>query len=263
MEGADSSRPRRATWVEGMGTLEGNGGRGLPPSPALPPRRVRRKSRKCQICPEDEEETGFPLRLGQNPAGNCQPTQQPPQSASPQPSTGSQSLLSPEDTGPDGNWVDCAPEAEFENMLFSKNMAQPGSLDHFFGFPGLFGGEPLSLLTEDPPQSPALYPGVLTRDSTEQHEAQPMFVVGSPAPPPDPEGSEVKAQPGSAAVDSCASFLEPLGGLSDISLGPRHVKAWTGPGSCVGKQHTEDSSQDHRPEEASQRGCHQVVSQAW
>ncbi|XP_051028033.1 SPOC domain-containing protein 1 [Acomys russatus] len=242
----------------------------LPPlSPALPPRRVRRKCKKCGICPEDEEETGFPLRLGQIPHRNCQPTQGPPQSASPELSTALQSLLSPEDARPgepDGNWGECTPESEFESMLFSKDVAQPGSLDHFFGFPGLFGGEPLSLVTEDRPQSPALYPGMLTGDSTEQHEVQLVFVVGSP------EGSEVKAQPGSrigqrqglaAAVESCASSLEPLGGLCDASLGqgsPRHVKKrpWTDPGSCVEKQCTDDSSQDHLPEEASQKGCPQL-----
>lgn len=258
---------------EGEGTVtslikEGLSGRGLPP------RRVRRKCRKCGICPQEEEEAGFSLRLGQSLDPDFQSMQNPPQSASLESPTGPQTFLSSKDIGePGGSWAICVPEAELENLLFSKNVAQSDSLDHFFGFPGLFGGEPLSPVTQDSPLSPALYPAVLTGDSTEQQEVQPLFVVGSPGTPLDPERSEVKAHPESrmrpgqgltAPADSCASSSEPLGGLSDASLGqrsPRRVKKrrWESRVSCAQKQCTDNSSGD-RPEEASGRGCSSLVS---
>lgn len=283
MEGASSLRPGQATMIEGMDSPEGDGrvsafikeggsARGLSPSPALYPQRVRRKTRKCGICPQDEEEAGFFLRLGQSLDGDCRPVQ----SASLESSAGPQRLISPKDAGPGdpgGSWVEPAPEAELECMLFSKNVAQAGSLDHLFGFPELFGDESLSLVTQDSPQSPALYPGVLTEGSTEQPEAQPVFVVGSSGTSPDPEGPEgpeVNAQPvfrlglGQGQGQGLAAPAEPLGGLSGASLEqrrPRHVNKWrqTGPVSCAPKQHTDNSSQD-QPEEVIQRGCPRVVS---
>ncbi|XP_052574012.1 SPOC domain-containing protein 1 isoform X2 [Peromyscus californicus insignis] len=274
MEGASSLRPGQATMIEGMDSPEGDGrvsalikegasARGLSPSPTPYPQRVRRKSRKCGICPQDEEEAGFSLGLGQSLDGHCRPVQ----SASLESSAGPQRLISSKDTGPEdpgGSWVEPAPEAAFECMLFSKNMAQAGSLDHLFGFPELFGDESLSLITQDPPQSPALYPGVLSEGSTEQQEAQPVFVVGSSGSPPDPEGPQVNAQPVSRLElgQGFAAPAEPLGGPSGASLGqrrPRHVNKWqqTGPVSCAQKQHTVNSSQD-QPEEVIQRGCPRV-----
>ncbi|XP_028615837.1 SPOC domain-containing protein 1 [Grammomys surdaster] len=144
-------------------------------------------------------------------------------------------------------------------MFFSKDVVPPDSLDHLFEFPGLFDGEPLSLVTQDPPQSPALYPEMLTGDSTEQQKAQPAFVVGSPGTPPETEGSDDKAQPGSrmeleqeltASADSRASSPEPLGGLNDAPLeqrSPTHVKKqpWAS---------SDDSSQNH-PEEPRKNDC--------
>eukprot|EP00073_Rattus_norvegicus_P047255 XP_017449417.1 PREDICTED: SPOC domain-containing protein 1 [Rattus norvegicus] len=144
-------------------------------------------------------------------------------------------------------------------MFFAKDVLPPDSLDHLFEFPGLFAGEPLSLVTQDPPQSPALYPEVLTGDSTKQQKAQSGFVVGSPGTPPHPERPEDKAQPGSrmelgqglaTPADFCASSLEPLGGLDGASQEqrrPKHVnkRPWGSP---------DNSSQDH-PEEARKNDC--------
>ncbi|XP_052031807.1 SPOC domain-containing protein 1 [Apodemus sylvaticus] len=155
--------------------------------------------------------------------------------------------------------MDRALETEVENMFFSKDVVPPDSLDHLFEFPGLFGGEPLSLVSQDPPQSPALYPEVLTEESTEQQEMQPGFVVGSP---PEPPGPEDKAQTGSgmeleqgltAPADSCASSPEPLGGRHDGPLEqrrPMHVRKrpWTNP---------DDSSQGH-PDGASKNDFHRL-----
>uniref|UniRef100_A0A7N9T6T7 SPOC domain-containing protein 1 n=1 Tax=Mus musculus TaxID=10090 RepID=A0A7N9T6T7_MOUSE len=252
MEEASSPSFRQATTVEGMvspedPTLskEGLSAKGPPPSPVLPP--FRRKCRKCGICPQEEEKSGFSLRFGQRPDGD------PPECASPEAFAGPPRLLSSKDTEPGepgGSWVECAVETEVENMLFSKDGVAPDSLDHLFEFPGLFGGEPLSLVTQEPLQSPALYPEVLTEDSTDQQEVQPAFVVGSPGTPPDPVGPEDKAQSGSrmeleqglsAPANSCASSPEPLGGLDGAPLEqrrPTHVKKrpWTSP---------DDSSQDH------------------
>ncbi|EGW01129.1 SPOC domain-containing protein 1 [Cricetulus griseus] len=272
MEAASSPGPGEGTMVEGMGFPEGDGtvptltkeklsGKVLPVFPARHPRRVRRKSKKCGICPQDEEEAGFFLRLRQSLDGDCWPTEGPPQSAPPVSSAGPQWLISSKDTGPGdpgGSWID---SAEFECMLFSKNVAQPGSLDHLFGFPGLFGDESLSLATQDSLQSPPLNPGVLTGGSTEQQEAHPVFMVGSSGTPPDPEGPEVEAQPVSkmGLGQGLAAPAEPLGDLRGASLGqrrPKEVKKrrWTGPVSCAQKQRTDTYSQDH-PEEAFQRGC--------
>lgn len=254
MEGASSSSLRQATTDEGMVSSEGDGRvpplckeglseKSLPPSPGLPP--CPRKCRKCGICPQEEEEggeSGFSLRLSQRPDGDCQPMQDPPVSASPEAFAGPQRLLSFKDTEPGRSWVECALETE--------EVVPLESLDHLFEFSGLFGGEPLSLVTQDPPQSPELYPEVLDENSIEQQEARPGFVVGSPGNPPDPEGPEDKAQPGSrmeleqglaAPADSCASSPEPLGGLDGAPLEqrrPTHVKKqpWASP---------DDSSQDH------------------
>ncbi|XP_021016900.1 SPOC domain-containing protein 1 [Mus caroli] len=252
MEEASSPSLRQATTVEGMVSSEdptlskeGLSAKGPPPSPVLPPR--RRKCRKCGICPQEEEKSGSSLRLGQRPDGD------PPDRASPEAFAGPPRLLSSMDTEPGepgGSWVECALEAEVENMLFFKDGVAPDSLDHLFEFPGLFGGEPLSLVTREPPQSPALYPEVLTEDSTDQQEVQPAFAVGSPGTPPDPAGPEDKTQSGSrmeleqglaAPANSCASFPEPLGGLDGAPLEqrrPTHVKKrpWASP---------DDSSPDH------------------
>ncbi|XP_051044308.1 SPOC domain-containing protein 1 [Phodopus roborovskii] len=248
-------------------TKEGLSGKVLSVFPARHPQRVRKKSKKCGICPQDEEEAGFFLRLRQSLDGDCWPTEGSPKSASPESSAGPQSLISSKDTGPGdpgGSWADWAPETEFERMLFSKNVAQPGSLDHLFGLSGLFGDESLNLATQDPLQSAALYPGVLTEGSTEQQETQPLF--GSSGTPPDPEVPEVKAQPVSRVglEQGLAAPAEPLGGLSGTSLGRRRSKEvkkrwrWTGPVPCAPQQRTDNSSQDH-PEEVFQRGCPGVV----
>lgn len=262
MEEASSLSHRQATTVEGMvspedPTLskEGLSAKGLPPR--------RRKCKKCGICSqqEEEEKSGFSLRLGQRPDGD------PPERASSEAFAGPPRLLSSKDTEPGepgGSWVECALETEVENMLFSKDGVLPDSLNHLFEFPGLFGGEPLSLVTQEPPQSTALYPEVLTEDSTETQEMQPSFMVGNPGTPPDPEGPEDKAQSGSrmeleqglvAPADSCASSSEPLGGLDGAPLEqrrPTHVKKrpWASP---------EDSSQDH-PKGASIKDFLRLVS---
>nr|XP_034357946.1 SPOC domain-containing protein 1 [Arvicanthis niloticus] len=268
MEGASSPSLRQATTAEGIVSPKGDGSltkeglseKGLPPSPVLTPRRSRRKCRKCGICPqEEEEESGFPLRLGQTPDGDCKQTQDPLESASPEALAGPQRLLHSKDLEPGepgSSWVQYAPETEVENMFFSKDVVPPDSLDHLFEFPGLFGGDPLSLVTQDPPQSPALYPELLTGNSTEQQEVQPAFVVGSLGTPPEMEGPDDKAQPGSrmelgqeltAPADSCASSPEPLGGLDgDAPLEqrrPTQVKEQPWPS-------LDDSSQNH-PEEPS------------
>lgn len=277
MEGASSPSLRQATTAEGIVSPKGDGSltkeglseKGLPLSPVLTPRRSRRKCRKCGICPqEEEEESGFPLRLGQTPDGDCKQTQDPLESASPEALAGPQRLLHSKDLEPGepgSSWVQYAPETEVENMFFSKDVVPPDSLDHLFEFPGLFGGEPLSLVTQDPPQSPALYPELLTGNSTEQQEAQPAFVVGSPGTPPEMEGPGDKAQPGSrmelgqeltAPADSCASSPEPLGGLDGDALleqrRPTQVKEQPWPS-------LDDSSQNH-PEEPSKNDCPRLVS---
>ncbi|CAO2589230.1 SPOC domain-containing protein 1 [Lemmus lemmus] len=241
---------------------EGYSGRG----PHL--RRVRRKSKKCGICPLDEEEADFFFRLGQSLDGYCRSMQGPPQSVSLELSAGPPKLLSSKDTelGESGrSWIDCTQEAELECMLFPKNAAQPGSLDHLdhlFGFQGLFGDESLSLLTQDPPQSPALYPGVLTEDSTEQQETQPTSVVGISGTPPDLEGPEVKALPvsGLGLGQGLAAPAEPLDRLSGTSRKqrrPKHVRKrpTMGPVSCAQKPRTDGSSRN-----LTERGCPGVVS---
>ncbi|GAB1288983.1 SPOC domain-containing protein 1 [Apodemus speciosus] len=277
MEGASSLSLRQATTVKGMVSPEDDGRvptlskeglreKSLSPSLVLSSRR-QRKCRKCGICPqEEEEESGVSLRLGQRPDGHCQPLQDPRESASPEAFAGPQRLLSSKDMEPGEpgrNWVECALETEVENMFFSKDVVPPDSLDHLFEFPGLFGGEPLSPVSQDPPQSPALYPEVLTEESAEQQEMQPGFVVGTPGAPPDPQGPEDKAQPGSgmeleqgltAPANSCARPPEPLGGLHDVPLEqrpPMHVKKrpWESP---------DDSSQD-RPEGAGRNDFHRLV----
>lgn len=229
------------------------------------PRRVRRKPKKCGICPPDEEEANFFFRLDQSLGGYCRSMQGPPQSASLESFAGPQKLISSKDTGPGESgrsWVDCTQEAELECMLFPKNAAQPGSLDHLFGFQGLFGDESLSLLTQDPPHSPALYPGVLTEDSTEQQETQPMSVVGISGTPPDLEGPEVKALPVSGLglgqeLAAPAELLDGLSGASWEQRRPEHVRKrrLMDPVPCAQKPRMDGSSQDH-----SERGCPGVVS---
>lgn len=256
MEGASSPNLRQATTAEGIVSPEGDGR-----APILTEEEHSEKG-QCGICPQEEEEkeeSGFSLRLGQTP--------DPLESASPEALAGPQRLLCSKDLEagePGGSWVQYAPETEVENMFFSKDVVPPDSLDHLFEFPGLFGGEPLSLVTQDPPQSPALYPEMLTGDSTAQQEAQPAFVVGSPGTSPETEGSDDKAQPGSrmeleqelpAPAYSRASSPEPLGALDDAPLEqrrPTHVKRhpWASP---------DDSSRDH-PEESSKNDCPPLVS---
>lgn len=229
------------------------------------PSRVRRKPKKCGICPPDEEEADFFFRLDQSLDGYCRSIQGPPQSASLESSAGPPKLISSKDTGPGGSggsWVDCTQEAELECMLFPKDAAQPDSLDHLFGFHGLFGDESLRLVTQDPLQNPALFPGLLTEDSTEQQETQPMSVVGISRTPPDLEGAEVQALPvsGLGLGQGLAAPAEPLDGLSGASWEqrrPEHVRKrrLMGPVSCAQKPRMDGSSQDH-PE----RGCPGVVS---
>lgn len=256
--------------VEGMGfpeddgrvpTLirEGYSGRGPHP------RRVRRKPKKCGICPPDEEEADIFFRLGQSLDGYCWSMQGPPQSASLESSAGPQKLISSKDTGPGvsgRSWVDCTQEAELECMLFPKDAAQSGSLDHLLGFQGLFGDESLSLVTQDPLQSPALYPGLLTEDSAERQETQPTSVVGISDIPPVLEGPEVKALPvsGLRLGQGLAASAEPLGGLSGTSLEqrrPEHARKrrLMGPVPCAHKPRMDGSSRDHR-----ERGCPGAVS---
>ncbi|EPQ15210.1 SPOC domain-containing protein 1 [Myotis brandtii] len=175
--------------------------RALSPSLGSAPVRARKKSRECETCSEDGE------GVGQSPGGdNPQWVGDPPQGADLGSLGGPCSPLPPKDTGSgprdsDGSCVGCASGTKFRYSPDAEGGAQPGSPYDPVQFPLPNGGLSLRPAAQDPPQSPALCPGVSGKASTGQRAAEQwMGNMGAggedgPAASHNQEELEVKAWP--------------------------------------------------------------------